>query len=91
MASRESLTAQNMRDCEDLCKTSQQFTCRSFSFITTTGYSYNHPNCDLSELDERNLDDRDLEPDYSGDVFVMSSSCGGGEGGQGPGSSYISK
>ena len=92
MASRESLNAKNVRECEDLCQTSQQFICRSFSFLTTTGYSNNYPNCELSELDERNLNDRDLEPDYSGDVFVISSSCGGGgEVGHGTSSSYISK
>ena len=93
LASRESLTAQNLRDCQDLCETSQQFTCRSFSFISTAGYSgYNYPNCELSELDERNLNDRDLEPDYSGDVYVISSSCGGGgDSGHTTGSSYISK
>ena len=91
LAARESVNARNLRDCEELCQTSQRFNCRSFSFSTTAGYtsSNNFPNCQLSELDEINLTDRDLEPDYSGDVYIISSSCGGSI--SGSTSSYISK
>ena len=92
MASRESLNARNLRECEDFCLSSKQYTCSTFSFTSTAGYTNNYPNCELSELDERNLSDRDLDPDYSGDVYIISSSCGGGGGGShGTGSSYISK
>ena len=92
-ASREALSSRDLRECEQFCRTASTYTCRSFSFISTAGYSgYNYPNCELSELDERNLNDRDLEPDYSGDVYVISSSCGGGgDSGHTTGSSYISK
>ena len=90
LAARESLTARNLRECEEFCQTSQRFTCRSFSFSSTAGYtSNNYPNCQLSELDEINLTDRDLEPDYSGDVYILSSSCGGSS--SSSTSSYISK
>ena len=92
LSARESVTARNLRDCEELCQTSQRFNCRSFSFSSTAGYTSNiYPNCQLSELDEINLTDRDLEPDYSGDVYILSSSCGGSSSGSSSGSSYISK
>ena len=90
LAARESMNARNLRECEEFCQTSQRFNCRSFSFSSRVGYtSNNFPNCQLSELDEINLTDRDLEPDYSGDVYIISSSCGGSS--STSTSSYISR
>ena len=91
LAARESLNARNLRECEELCQTSQRFNCRSFSFSSQAGYTSNSsPNCQLSELEEINLTDRDLEPDYSGDVYIISSSCGSTSTSTST-SSYISK
>ena len=39
-ATRESLTARDARDCEDMCRATQRYTCRSFSFSASNYQSY---------------------------------------------------
>ena len=91
-AARESTSARDLRDCEEMCEREHLFTCRSFSF--TSGYSAR--NCDLSELDARDLSlGRDLVRDYNSDVYEKKTSgrCGSGSGGGGGNfiHDYISK
>jgi len=78
-AARDSVSARDLRDCEDKCEQEHLFVCRSFSF--TSGYSAR--NCDLSELDVRDLRDNDIVRDYNSDVYEKKTAgrCGSGSGG----------
>ena len=79
-AARESASARDLRDCEDMCEREHLFVCRSFSF--TSGYTAR--NCDLSELSARDLSlGRDLVRDSTSDVYEKKTtgSCGSSSGG----------
>jgi len=79
-AARESVSARDLRDCEEKCEREHLFTCRSFSFTS----DYMARNCDLSELGARDLSlGRDLVRDQYSDVYekITSGACGSGSGG----------
>jgi len=79
-AARESVSARDLRDCEEKCEREHLFTCRSFSFTS----DYMARNCDLSELGARDLSlGRDLVRDQYSDVYekITSGTCGSGSGG----------
>ena len=75
------------RSCEELCRDSKSYSCRSFSFTSqSSGYlSYSSRNCDLSDIGDTNLRTGDMETDYNSDVFIMTS-CSSG---QTPASGFI--
>ena len=82
LASRESLSARSLKECEELCRSSQAYTCRSFSFTSqSSGYlSYSSRNCDLSDIGDTNLRSGDMDTDYNSDVFIMTQgACSGGQ------------
>ena len=64
---RDSLTANDLRDCEVACEDANFFDCRSFSFTSDRTITR---NCDLSPADPRDLSMRDdLIEDRDYDVY----------------------
>ncbi|XP_042863557.1 NKAP family protein-like isoform X2 [Penaeus japonicus] len=66
---RDRVDVRDIRECEDECKRTRRFTCRSFAFRYSSGGTWARDNCYLSDREFRELNTYELLHDRSFDFY----------------------